>query len=180
MEVTVAIDYGAARVGVAASAGWMARPVTVLPRAALPTLLDQLRALAKQEMASLWLVGLPVNADGSEGEQAQATRAFARALANAVPEPVFLWNEYGSSQRAQQRMIEMGTSRKARRDKLDAWAAAVFLQDWIEQGGTGAERVWPGEPPADPADTLDSADPNIGASNLPDDSDHPNNVEKEA
>ncbi|MDQ4077944.1 MAG: Holliday junction resolvase RuvX [Chloroflexota bacterium] len=143
MEVTLAIDYGTARVGTAVSAGWMARPLEVLPHGTMETLIERLKVLAKQEMVTRFLVGLPINADGSEGEQADAVRAFAARLAAAVPQPVFLWNEYGSSQAAQTHMIASGTGRKARRERLDAIAAAVFLQEFIEQAGVGAERVDP-------------------------------------
>ncbi len=149
MEITLAIDYGAARVGTAVSAGWLARPLEVLPHGTLPSLIERVAALARQEMATRVIVGLPVNADGSEGEQAAVARAFANALAAALPLPVWLWNEYGSSQSAQAQMIGAATRRKARRQKLDAVAAAVFLQEYVERAGEGAERVFPGEQAAD-------------------------------
>ncbi len=143
MEVTLAIDYGAARVGTAVSAGFMARPLEVLPHGSGESLIVRLQALAREEMVTRYVVGLPVNADGSEGEQAAAARAFAGQLARAVPQPVLLWNEYGSSQAAQAQMIGASTSRRARREKLDAWAAAHFLQEFVEREGIGAERVLP-------------------------------------
>ncbi|MGH2543343.1 MAG: Holliday junction resolvase RuvX [Ardenticatenaceae bacterium] len=143
MEITLAIDYGSARVGTAMSAGWMARPLEVLPHGTVESLIDRLRALARREMVTRFVVGLPVNADGSEGAQAAAARAFALALTRAVPQPVFLWNEYGSSQAAQAQMIDAQTRRRARREKLDAVAAALFLQEFLEQDGVSAERVYP-------------------------------------
>lgn len=143
MEVTLAIDYGSARVGTAVSAGFMARPLEVIPHGTVEALIARLKELARGEMVTRFLVGLPVNADGSEGEQAAVVRQFARALAAATAQPVFLWDEYGSSQAAQQQMIGAGTSRRARRDQLDAWAAAVFLQEFVERDGVGAVRVLP-------------------------------------
>jgi putative holliday junction resolvase len=149
MEVTFAIDYGASRVGTAASSGFHARPLEVLPHGSIESLIARLLKLAHQEMVTRFVVGLPVNADGTEGEQAAAARAFAATLAAATPLPVYLWNEYGSSQAAQAQMIGASTSRKARREKLDAIAAAVFLQEFVEQQGTGAELVSPAPQPPD-------------------------------
>ena len=143
MNVTLAIDYGSARVGVAASGGWMARPLKVLPHGSLSSLIDRLLRLAKEEMATQFLVGLPVNADGSEGEQAARVRVFAGELAERSPLPVLLWSEYGSSKNAQQQMIAANTRRKSRRQKLDAIAAAVFLQEFIENSNKQVERVFP-------------------------------------
>lgn len=143
MVVTLAIDYGAARVGTAVSAGWMARALEVLPHHSLESLLARLLVLAHHEMATQFLVGLPVNADGSEGEQATAARAFARQLAARTELPVLLWSEYGSSQAAQAQMIGNSSRRKTRREKLDAMAAAIFLQEFVERAGAEAERVYP-------------------------------------
>jgi putative Holliday junction resolvase len=143
MELTLAIDYGASRVGVAVSAGFLPRPLDVLQHGALEPLIERLLAIAKREMATRLLVGLPVNADGTEGEQARSVRYFARRLAAATTLPVWLWNEYGSSQAARDGMIAANTSRRARKSKLDALAAAAFLQEFIEQNGVGAERVLP-------------------------------------
>lgn len=143
MEISLAIDYGATRVGVAASAGFLPRPLDVLQHGALEGLLERLLKIAHSEMATRMVIGLPVNADGTEGEQAKSVRYFAQRLANATTLPVWLWNEYGSSQTAQAQMIAANTSKKARKTKLDALAAAAFLQEYIEQNGEGAERVLP-------------------------------------
>jgi putative Holliday junction resolvase len=143
MELTLAIDYGATRVGVAASAGFLPRPLDVLQHGALEGLIERLLKMAQSEMATRILIGLPVNADGTEGTQAKSVRYFAQRLANATPLPVWLWNEYGSSQAAQAQMIAANTSKKSRKTKLDALAAAAFLQDYIDQNGEGAERVFP-------------------------------------
>ncbi len=143
MELTLAIDYGASRVGIAASAGFLPRPLDVLQHGALDGLIERILKIAQSEMATRIVMGLPVNADGTEGEQAKSVRYVAQRLANATPLPVWLWNEYGSSQSAQATMIATNTSKKARKTKLDALAAAAFLQEYIEQNGEGAERVLP-------------------------------------
>lgn len=143
MDITLAIDYGATRVGIAASAGFLPRPLDVLQHGALEGLLERVLKMAQSEMATRIIIGLPVNANGTEGEQAKAVRYFAQRLANVTPLPVWLWNEYGSSQAAQAGMIAANTSKKARKTKLDALAAAAFLQEYNDQNGEGAERVLP-------------------------------------
>ncbi|MCB0078977.1 MAG: Holliday junction resolvase RuvX, partial [Anaerolineales bacterium] len=142
-EVTMAVDYGTARVGVAVSAGLLARPVEVIPNRTPDQLLAQLQRLARDELVTRWLVGLPTNADGSEGEQAAVSREFAQWLADAQPLPVFLWDEHGSSQQAQAQMIAAGMKQKRRKEMLDAWAAAQFLQQYVDRDGWGVEQVWP-------------------------------------
>lgn len=142
MEVTFAIDYGTARIGTAISIGWLARPFEVLPHHSLTSLIERLLTLAKQEMATQFLVGLPVNADGSEGAQAIVVRAFAQELANRSQLPVLLWDEYGSSQAALANMINANLRRKKRRKQLDAYAAVMFLQEFIERSEIEPERLY--------------------------------------
>lgn len=143
MDITLAIDYGRVRVGVALCVGWIARPLEILPHRSLSSLIDRLLKLAKEELVTQFLVGLPVHADGSEGEQAKIARTFANELALHTKLPVLLWNEYGSSISAQQQMIASNTRRKKRRKKLDAIAAAVFLQEFIDDSEKNVERVLP-------------------------------------
>jgi len=143
MDITLAVDYGTARVGVALCVGWIARPLEVLPHRSLASLIDRVLKLAKEELVTQFLVGLPVNANGSEGPQAEITRTFANQLALHTTLPVLLWNEYGSSMNAQQQMIASKTRRKSRRKRLDAIAAAVFLQEFVDDSKKNVERVLP-------------------------------------
>lgn len=142
-EVVLAVDYGKRRVGVAAGVGMAPRPVAVLPHGSLESLIARLVELARAEQAAKIIVGLPLNTDGSEGEQAAQCRAFAEALAAQTDIPVYLWDERYTSKDAQQQMIAAGTTQKARREKLDAVAAAVMLEHYFEHQGVGAERVIP-------------------------------------
>ncbi len=141
MDITLAVDYGTVRVGLALCVGWIARPLEILPHRSLSSLIERILNVAKEELVTQFLVGLPVNADGSEGEQAKIARTFAHALASHTTLPVLLWNEYGSSFNAQQQMIASNTRRKKRRKKLDAVAAAVFLQEFIDDKEKNVERI---------------------------------------
>jgi RNase H-fold protein (predicted Holliday junction resolvase) len=87
------------------------------------------------------------NDDGVPAESAQATkcRRFAETLARATVLPVFLFDEHGTSARALDAMIAMGTTKKARRSgRLDAVAACNILDEFFERSGAGAEWVEPG------------------------------------
>lgn len=138
---TLGIDYGGQRVGVAVSVGFAPRPIDVLSHGTIESLIERILALASQEQVARIVVGLPLNADGTEGEQANVTRKFAQELAAATSLPVVMWDERYTSQQAEEQMIAAGTSSKARRDKADAIAAALLLQDFFANDGAGAERI---------------------------------------
>ena len=91
----LALDYGAARTGVAVSdaTGTIARPVGVVRRAASPDGLDQLRALVREHEVERVVVGMPLTLRGERGEQAVATDGFVAALREAVDVPVETYDE---------------------------------------------------------------------------------------
>jgi putative holliday junction resolvase len=131
------IDAGERRVGVALSdeLRLLARPVAVLDRAAgLAPVLDALTELARREGVASMVVGLPLNADGSVGRQAKRARDFARVAARVVGIPVELWDERLSTREAESIAREQGRNmrRLRQRGHLDALAAAVILQDYLD------------------------------------------------
>jgi putative Holliday junction resolvase len=98
----------------------------------------KLAGLLREQGAEKLVIGHPLNADGSAGPQARRVERYVAAMAEAleaegVPVPIILWNEYGSTQRAQELMIDAGRSAKNRRQRIDAAAAAVILQDYLDE-----------------------------------------------
>lgn len=91
----VALDYGAARTGVAVSdaTGTIARPLEVVGRAASPGGLDRVREIVEEHGAELVVVGLPLTLRGERGHQAEETEAFVSALREAVSVPVETYDE---------------------------------------------------------------------------------------
>ncbi len=91
----IALDYGAARTGVAISdaTGTLARPLTVVERAASEAGLRELAALVAAEGAERIVVGLPLTLRGEEGLQANETALFVDALRAAVDVPVESFDE---------------------------------------------------------------------------------------
>jgi putative Holliday junction resolvase len=122
----VALDFGAARTGVAVSdeTGTLARPVGIVEQAATPAGLDRLAAVVSEHDADLVLVGLPLTLRGERGEQARATEAFVEALRTRLAIPVETYDERFTTILAQQ---------TGARAPEDAVAAAHLLQGWLER-----------------------------------------------
>jgi putative Holliday junction resolvase len=126
------IDAGERRIGVALSdeSRLLATPLTVLARVrGLAPVLDQLHTIAERESVALVVVGLPLNADGSEGPQARRARDFARLVERVLALPVTLWDERLSTRSAHE-LLTAGGGR--RRKHLDDIAAALILQDYLD------------------------------------------------
>ena len=78
------------------------------------------------------MIGLPRNMDGSEGPRSQASRAYAKNLAQTFDLPVLLWDERWSTTSAEAAMIGQDMSRAKRAERIDSHAAAVILQGAID------------------------------------------------
>jgi putative holliday junction resolvase len=91
----VALDFGSARTGVAVSdpTGTLARPVTIVERAATDAGFEKLRAVIDAETPELVVVGMPLTLRGEHGEQARETSAFVERLRAAVDVPVETYDE---------------------------------------------------------------------------------------
>jgi putative Holliday junction resolvase len=122
----LALDYGAARTGVAVSdaTGTLARPVCVVDRAATEPGLDRLVALVAEHEAELVVVGLPLTLKGEHGAQARETAAFVETLRERLDVPVETEDERFTTTLAQQ------TGGRAPEDAL---AAAHLLQGFLER-----------------------------------------------
>jgi putative holliday junction resolvase len=88
---------------------------------------------AAQAGAAAYVIGLPVNMDGSEGPRAQATRAFVRNMERLTPLPFVFWDERLSTAAAERALIEMDVSRAKRAKRIDAAAAAFILQGALDR-----------------------------------------------
>ncbi len=122
----LALDYGAARTGVALSdvTGTIARPFGVVERAGTPAGLDRIREIVQQEGVQRIVVGLPLTLRGERGRQAGETESFVRALREAVSEPVETFDERFTTALATQ---GGGTAPE------DARAAAHLLAGYLER-----------------------------------------------
>jgi putative holliday junction resolvase len=131
--VRLAVDPGSVRIGVARSdpSGVLATPLTVVRRGKGD--LDRLASLAVAEEAMEILVGLPMSLSGREGPAASAARQFAADLAARVaPLPVRLVDERFTTATAHDALRQSGHDSRARRQTVDAAAAAVLLEAALE------------------------------------------------
>jgi putative holliday junction resolvase len=127
--VRLGVDVGSVRVGVARSDpdGVLASPLTVVRSG--PGELNELAALVTRADAIEVIVGLPTSLSGREGVAAAAARSFAAELAGRLaPIPVRLVDERFTTTQAHEALRRGGKDSRARRDTVDAAAAAVLLQ----------------------------------------------------
>jgi putative Holliday junction resolvase len=89
--------------------------------------------IADAHAISGFVLGLPINLDGSEGPRAQATRAFARNLNQRSRLPTLLWDERLTTQQATRLLIEADSSRKRRAEVVDKMAATLILQGALDR-----------------------------------------------
>jgi putative Holliday junction resolvase len=94
--------------------------------------LAEIGAVAREYEVTQAVVGLPLNMDGSEGASARTARAFAPRLASALGVPVHLFDERLSTFEAEDRLRQRGVSARDMKAQVDAEAAAVILQGWMD------------------------------------------------
>jgi len=148
--VRLAVDAGSVRIGVARSDpdGILASPLAVVRSG--PGALDELARLAADAIEVI--VGLPTSLSGREGVAAATARSFAADLAGRItPVPVRLVDERFTTIQAHEALRRGGKDTRARREVVDAAAAAVLLQAALD-----AERAT-GRPPGQPVTVNGSA-----------------------
>jgi putative holliday junction resolvase len=132
-----ALDLGKARVGVAVSdeLGLLAHPRPTLDGRKRRALLDELRRLADSEGVERFVVGWPVGMSGEPGVAAARAARFAQQLADATGREVELCDERLTTVQAQRQLEDGGMSRRRTRAQIDAQAAVLILQQWLDQHG---------------------------------------------
>ena len=86
-----------------------------------------------ERRAAGFVLGLPINMDGSEGPRAQSTRAFARNLAKLTELPIALWDERLSTAAVERELIAADVSRAKRAAVIDQHAAIFILQGALDR-----------------------------------------------
>ena len=138
------VDWGDVRIGLALSdeSQVLASPLETLVRRPgkrfpMPRFLE----LVAQHAPVGLVVGLPLTGEGDEGESAAGARVIADAIVRRTGLPLALWDERMSTARALAAIREQGGSTRGRREDVDALAAAVVLQHYLEaRRAGGADR----------------------------------------
>jgi len=127
----LAIDPGERRIGVAAADLGLrvAIPLTTIEGG--PDAVEAVARLVEEEGARALVVGLPLSLSGALGPQAQRAQALAGALAQRLAVPVLTWDERLTSTEARRRLSSGGGRRRQKRD-VDALAAAIILQAYLD------------------------------------------------
>lgn len=141
MTVTIGLDYGTRRIGIAVSdeAGRIALPVGIHVEGRDGSVLAALTDLARSRNATAVVLGLPLRADGAEGDIADRVRRFGQRLSDHLGLPVIYLDERYTSQAAE-RMIGL-RGRPARRGEVDDVAAQMILQDHLDRQQATADRA---------------------------------------
>lgn len=129
------IDLGEKTIGLALSDArlMLASAYGVLERGRFSRDAAEIERLADREGVYGFVIGLPLNMDGTAGPRAQSARAFGQSLARALDAPVAWWDERLSTVAAERAMIEADMSRAKRAKKIDAAAAAFILQGALDR-----------------------------------------------
>lgn len=131
----VGLDLGTKTIGVAVSDPdrRLATGVETIQRKQFKQDAARLLAIAAERKAVGFVLGLPINMDGSEGPRAQSTRAFARNLAGLTILPIGLWDERLSTAAVERELIGMDVSRAKRAEVIDEHAAIFILQGALDR-----------------------------------------------
>ena len=133
-ERIIALDIGDVRIGVAVSdpTRTIATPLEVITRVGWGPDTRRIVAICEQYDTRLVLSGLPLNMDGTEGFQAQKVRGLCAQLEKAGL-TVFFQDERLSTVAAEDALIEGDVSRRGRKKVVDKVAAALILQQWLDE-----------------------------------------------
>jgi putative holliday junction resolvase len=131
----VGLDLGTKTIGVAVSNPdrRLATGVETIQRKAFKADAARLLALATERNVVGFVLGLPINMDGSEGPRAQSTRAFARNFAQLTPLAIGLWDERLSTAAVERELIGLDVSRNRRAEVIDEHAAIFILQGALDR-----------------------------------------------
>jgi putative Holliday junction resolvase len=137
----IGLDLGTKTIGVATSDPdrRLATTVETIARKTFTTDAARILGLAAERKAIGFVLGLPVNMDGTEGPRAQSTRAFARSLARLTNLPIALWDERLSTAAVERELIAADASRRQRKAVVDQHAAVYILQGAIDRLAWTAE-----------------------------------------
>jgi len=133
--ILLGVDYGEKRTGVAVcdSMGILASPVRVIHETNRKKLAAALTEISKEKRAERIILGLPLRTDGTMGDKALACEALAELLRTQHGLLVELWDERFSSAMAHQSLGTANVRAKDRRNVVDAVAAVIILQSYLDR-----------------------------------------------
>jgi putative Holliday junction resolvase len=133
----LALDVGDRRIGIALGE-WIARPLMTLRRRSKVQDFETIAGLVREHQIEKIVAGLPLNMDGSVGFQAQRVQRYMERLRDALAEmgievEMAVWDERLSTVEASDLLYSRDRGRSSSQDSVDAVAAAVILQDYLNE-----------------------------------------------
>ena len=133
----LALDHGTVRIGVAVSdeMKMIATPLEYIPAEPFADFLARLKEILRDKEVELILIGMPRNMDGTYGPATVKVKEFIAALEPHISTPVKTWDERLTSAQANRVMIQSNVRRDQRKQNVDAMAAAILLQSYLDAQG---------------------------------------------
>jgi putative Holliday junction resolvase len=133
----LAVDHGEKRIGLAVSdpTGTIARPLTVIQHVSRGADAAQAAEAARQQDVALIVIGQSFDEEGLPNRAGRGAARFAEALKGLTQIPIVMWDESMSTQDARRARLATGVPRKKRRSSVDALAAAMILQSYLDSHG---------------------------------------------
>ena len=134
-QAIAGLDLGTKTIGLSMSdlGRRFATPRTVIRRVKFTIDAEVLLAFSEKEKVAGFVIGLPMNMDGSAGPRVQATRAFVRNMEQKTALPFVYWDERLSTVAAERALLEMDVSRAKRAERIDSAAASFILQGALDR-----------------------------------------------
>lgn len=126
MSITLGVDFGLKKVGLALGYGTLTEPYQVIRESNTGKLAKQIRQICEREKVEKIIVGV------SDGEIAEKSKSLGLTLRESLNLPVEYFDETLTTHDAQELAIEAGIKRSKRKDMEDAYAAAVMLQSYLD------------------------------------------------
>ena len=141
--VIMSVDFGDSRTGIAVcgKSELIASPVTVIQEKDFDKCIEKTAALAKEQRAEQVVVGYPKNMNGTIGERAEKCSLFAERLEELIGCPVKLWDERCTTVSAHNALNVTNTRGKKRKAVVDAVAAVIILESYLEYRRNTGESV---------------------------------------
>jgi len=137
MPRILAIDHGTKRMGIALSdeMGMIAQPLEFILAEPLSDFFTRLNQIIIEKQVERVLVGMPRNMDGSYGTAALKVQEFIASLKETISVPIKTWDERLTSAQANRLLIQAEVRRDKRKQRVDAAAAAILLQSYLDSLG---------------------------------------------
>ncbi len=134
-QAIAGLDLGTKTIGLSMSdlGRRFSTPRPVIRREKFTIDAEVLLAFSKKEKVAGFVIGLPMNMDGSAGPRVQATRAFVRNMEQKTALPFVYWDERLSTVAAERALLEMDVSRAKRAERIDSAAASFILQGALDR-----------------------------------------------